>query len=78
MYAKVAADIADVSYEAARLAVLGLEDADVLKPIFIGRRRNRAWEAPEVVALLDNFEWELGAPTQSAEPRRAAPRRRKS
>jgi len=74
--AKVAADIADVSYEAARLAVLALEDAGVLKPIFIGRRRNRAWEASEVVALLDNFEWELGAPTQSAQPRRAAPRRR--
>jgi hypothetical protein len=32
-----------------------LEDAGVLRPIFVGRRRNRAWEAPEVVALLDNF-----------------------
>ena len=74
--ANVAAEIADVSYEAARLAVLALEDADILKPIFVGSRRNRAWEAPEVVALLDNFEWELAAPTQSAERRRAAPRRR--
>lgn len=76
--ANVAAEIAGVSYEAARLAVLALEDADVLKPIHIGRRRNRAWEAPEVVALLDNFEWDLGAPTQSGEPRKAAPRRRQS
>jgi hypothetical protein len=65
--AKVAAEIAGVSYEAARLAVLALEDVGVLRPIFVGRRRNRAWEAPEVVALLDNFEWDLAAPTQSAE-----------
>ncbi len=57
--AKVAAEIAGVSYEAARLAVLALEDAGVLEPMFVGRRRNRAWEAPEVVALLDNFGWEL-------------------
>lgn len=74
--AKVAAEIAGVSYEAARLAVLALEDAGVLRPIFVGRRRNRAWEAPEVVALLDTFEWDLATPTQSAEPRRAAPHRR--
>ncbi len=74
--AKVAAEIAGVSYEAARLAVLALEDAGVLEPMFVGRRRNRAWEAPEVVALLDNFGWELAAPTESAERRRAAPRRR--
>lgn len=74
--ANLAAEIAGVSYEAARLAVLALEDADILKPVFVGRRRNRAWEAPEVVALLDNFEWELAAPTQSAERKRAAPRRR--
>lgn len=74
--ANVAAEIAGVSYEAARLAVLALQDAGILKPIFVGRRRNRAWEAPEVVALLDNFEWELAAPTQSAERRKAAPRRR--
>ena len=76
--ANAAAEIAGVSYEAARLAVLALEDADILKPIFVGRRRNRAWETPEVVALLDNFEWELAAPTQSAERRRAAPRRRQT
>lgn len=76
--ANVAAEIADVSYEAGRMAVLALEDAGVLKPIFVGRRRNRAWEAPEVVALLDNFEWELATPTQSAERRRAGPRPRKS
>ncbi len=74
--AKVAAEIAGVSYEAARLAVLALEDAGVLEPMFVGRRRNRAWEAPEVVALLDNFGWELAAPTESAERRRATPRRR--
>jgi len=74
--AKVAAEIADVSYEAARLAVLTLEAAGVLRAIHVGRRRNRAWEAPQVVALLDNFEWEMAAATQSAQRRRAAPRRR--
>lgn len=69
------ATLLDVSYPQAREAVLRLEEAGVLKPVAIGRKRNRAWEAPSLLTLLDNFEFEALTPTQSHERRRVSPRR---
>jgi Fic family protein len=68
-----AATLLDVSYPQAREAVLRLEQATVLRPVTIGRRRNRAWEAPSLLDLLDEFEFEAVRPTRSGEPRRASP-----
>ncbi len=73
---RLAAEVAQVSEEAARLAINALAEADVLSPIRVGRRRGQAWEAKEIVALLDNFEWDLTTPTQPEQPRRRSPRRR--
>jgi len=58
----------------ARVAVLRLEDAGVLRPVSIGRKRNRAWEAPELLDLLDEFEFDALTPTRDGEPRRPSPR----
>jgi Fic family protein len=70
------ASLLDVSYPQAREAVLRLEQATVLRPVSIGRRRNRAWEAPSILTLLDEFEFDAMTPTRAAEPRRATPRPR--
>jgi Fic family protein len=69
-----AAELVGVSYPQAREAVLALEAAGVLRQVNVGRRRNRAWEAPEVIALLDDFEFESATPTREGEPRRPSPR----
>lgn len=71
-----AAEIAQVSEEAARLAVHALAEATILQPTQLGRRRGQVWEAMEIVALLDNFEWDLTTPTRTEQPRRPAPRPR--
>jgi len=68
-----AATLLEVSYPQAREAVLRLEEADVLRPVSIGRKRNRAWEAPALLDLLDEFEFEALTPTRTGEPRRASP-----
>lgn len=73
---KTAADLVGVSYPQARNAVLALETAGVLRPVIVGRRRNRAWEAPQAIALLDDFGFEAATPTRDGEPRRPSPRRR--
>lgn len=65
----------DVSYPQAREAVLRLEAAGVLRSITIGRRRNRAWEAPSLLDLLDAFEFDAMTPTREDAPRRGSPRR---
>jgi Fic family protein len=75
---KIAASLAGVSDEAARTALLALEEAGVLRPVVLGKKRNRAWEAPEVIELLDTFEWHLATPTRSEQPRRPSPRPRRS
>ncbi|MDQ3210472.1 MAG: Fic family protein, partial [Actinomycetota bacterium] len=41
--------------EAARTAILRLEEAGVLRQVTIGKR-NRAWAAIEVLDLLDDFD----------------------
>lgn len=70
------ASLLDVSYPQAREAVLRLDQAGVLRPVAIGRKRNRAWEAPALLALLDNFEFEALTPTRDDEHRRVSPRKR--
>lgn len=73
---RAAAELLDVSYPQARLAVLRLQEVDLLRPVAISRRRNRAWEAPELFDLLDEFEFEALTPTRDGAPRRPGPRPR--
>lgn len=63
------------SDEAARLAIAALERAAILTQVNIGKR-NRAWTAREVFALLNAFEWEIATPDDPDESRRPAPTRR--
>lgn len=69
-----AATLLHVSYPQAREAVLRLDGAEVLRPVAIGRKRNRAWEAPALLDLLDEFEFDAMTPTRTGEPRRVSPR----
>jgi len=69
-----AAELLSVSYPQAREAVLRLEAAGVLRQVLVGHKRNRAWEAPSLLDLLDAFESEAMTPTRTGEPRRTAPR----
>lgn len=62
------------SNQAARLAVLQLENAGVLSQLTVGRR-NRAWEAPAVFALLDAFERHLATRRGGRTRLRPAPAR---
>jgi Fic family protein len=57
--AKTVADMLSVSEVAARNALNALEEASVLRPVNFGRKRFRAWEAPALITLLDNFEWSM-------------------
>lgn len=63
------------SLVAIRNALNELEGAQVLKQISVGRR-NRVWEATELLHLLDDFEWTLATPTLSGAERRPSPPRR--
>ncbi len=55
MTVQVAADIAGRSFEAANQAVAALVGANILKPISLARR-NRAFEAPELIAAFAELE----------------------
>jgi len=70
---KSAEAIADVSNEAARLALNRLAEADVVKQITIGKR-NRAWAADEVFDLLDEFDMSMGSLGREGEGRPAPTR----
>ena len=74
--ARAVAAMLSVSEVAARNALNALESAGVLRPIAFGKKRFRAWEAPELIALLDNFEWSMAEPTHSGSQRRPSPDRR--
>jgi Fic family protein len=76
MDAHVVSELLSVSEVAARNALNALEAAGVLRPVVFGKLRFRAWEAPALIALLDNFEWSMAEPTRSVEPRRPSPNRR--
>ena len=60
------------SRQAANEAMSQLEKAGVLKRVNIGKR-NRAWEAPGVFDLLNDFERELSLPQKTTKQGRAAP-----
>lgn len=59
---------------AVRNALNELTSAQVLKQVSIGRR-NRVWEAAELLHLVDDFEWTLASPTLTGVERRASPPR---
>lgn len=61
---KKAEALLGVSKQAVNSALNRLEEAGVLKQVSVGRR-NRVWEATELLQLLDAFEWQLATPTQS-------------
>jgi Fic family protein len=66
---KTASHVLGGSDEQARLAILRLEEADVLRQTTVGRR-NRAWECAGLFELLDRFECELGAAERTPRPTR--------
>jgi Fic family protein len=68
-----AAELAQVSNSAADKAVSALEAAGILKRLN-ERKWGRRWEAPDVFALLDDFERELATPDDEDRPVRPAPR----
>lgn len=72
-----AAAIIGRSFPAANKAVALLAEAGVLKQVNIGRR-NRAFEAPDIIAAFTDLERQLGSPagdTRSSQPRRVPHRR---
>jgi Fic family protein len=69
MNVKTAAQLLGGSEERARLAILRLEQAGVLRQTAVGRR-NRAWECVGLFDLLDRFERELGPAERSPRPTR--------
>ncbi|MFN8518139.1 MAG: Fic family protein [Chloroflexota bacterium] len=75
--ARSVATALDVSHVAARNALNALAAGGVLRPIVLGRQRSRAWEAPALIALLDDFEWSMAQPTRPNEPPRPSPRQRR-
>jgi hypothetical protein len=64
---QTAAGLLDISGEAARLAILRLENAGILHQFTLGRR-NRAWETVGLFDLLDRFERELGPGSHAPHP----------
>jgi Fic family protein len=68
-----AAAMAAVSNTAADNAVRILQEAGILKPLN-EQRWGRRWEAPDIFALLDDFERELATPDGDDRPARPAAR----
>ncbi len=72
-----AASLIRRSFNAANPAVERLVDAGILRQVNVGRR-NRAFEAPEVIATFTALERQLASPdgdTRTSAPARAVPRR---
>jgi len=77
---KGAAALIDRSFPAANNAIMQLVGAGVLSQVTIGRR-NRAYEAPEIIAAFTDLERQLASPdgdTRTSEPVRRVPRRREA
>jgi hypothetical protein len=70
---KSAMALTGASDEAVRNALNDLAAAGILVPVTIGKKRNRVWEARELLGLVDAFEWDLATPTKPDQPRRAPP-----
>jgi Fic family protein len=72
-----AADVINRTFQATNEAISRLSDADILKQVNVGRR-NRAFEASELVRRFAALERRLASPagnTGSSEPSRRVPRR---
>ncbi len=72
-----AADLIGVSFVHTNEAINRLVDAGILKQVTVGRR-NRAFEAPEIIEAFAALERQLASPegdTRTSEPARRVPRR---
>jgi Fic family protein len=73
-----AAALTGTSFVHTNEAVARLVDGGILRQVTVGRR-NRAFEAPEIIAAFTDLERQLASPlgdTRTSEPRRRVPRRR--
>lgn len=73
-----AAKLLGRTFKPANEAIQRLVEADVLKQVTVGRR-NRAYEAPEVIAAFTALERRLASPesdTRTSKPSRRVPKRR--
>lgn len=78
--AESAAALIGRTYKPANAAIQRLVDAGVLRQVTIGRR-NRAFEAPEVIAAFTDLERQLASPqgnTRMSRPSRPVPARRRT
>ena len=74
-----ASDLIGRSFQATSQAIDRLVDADILKQVTVGRR-NRAFEAPELIEAFTALERQLASPegdTLASEPARRVPRGRR-
>lgn len=62
----------DSSQQVARLAIRPLAATGILSQITLGKR-NRAWAAKELFAVINAFEWDIATPDDAAHPRRPSP-----
>jgi Fic family protein len=72
-----AADLIGRTFQATNQAMSRLVEVEILKQVNVGRR-NRAFEAPELIRQFTDLERRLASPTgntRSSEPSRRAPRR---
>jgi Fic family protein len=72
-----AAELSGRSFKAANDGIARLVNADILRQISVGRR-NRAFEAPDVIEAFTALERQLASPggdTRTSEPSRRVPRR---
>jgi len=73
-----AATLIDRSFQATNEAIARLEEAGILQQVNVGRR-NRAFEAPELIEACTDLERQLASPggdTRTSPPERRVPRRR--
>lgn len=73
-----ASELIDRTTQATNEAFKSLVTADVLRQVNIGKSRNRAFEAPDVIDAFTAFERRLASPagdTRSARPARSVPAR---
>ena len=76
--ATTASDLIARSFQATSQAIDRFVEAGILRQVTVGRR-NRAFEAPELIAAFTALERQLGSPegdTLVSEPNRRVPRRR--
>ena len=75
---KSAANLISRSFVQTNEAIARLVNAGILRQISVGRR-NRAFEAPEIIEAFTALERQLASPegdTRTSEPARRVPRRR--